>query len=104
MQQVSVDYLKLDGPRMSFVVAESDLQSLATALEGLEHQSRSGRSVVAIHAANMRDEEGLIAKTISQVMLTGDEVDHIGDMHDRVIFVLDAATADRVRLEVGGRE
>lgn len=101
-QGVSVDYLKLDGPRMSFVVSEPDLAALAAGLEGLSFQSRPGRCVVAVHAANMRDEEGLIARTISRIMLTGDEVDHIGDMHDRVIFVLDTETAERVKADLGG--
>lgn len=99
---VSVDYLKLDGPRMSFVIAEEDQAALARALHGFESTCRPGKCVVAVHAANMRDEEGLIARTISRVMLAGDEVDHIGDMHDRVIFVLEAETAERVVRDLGG--
>jgi aspartokinase len=84
---VSLDFLKLDGPMLSFVVADGARAAAAAALEGFEHQITAERCVVLAHAANMRDEEGLIARIISRVTSTGAQVDHIGDMHDRVLVV-----------------
>lgn len=93
---VSVDFLKLDGPRLSFVVAEEASGRAAAALEGVPHRVTPGRCVVLAHAANMRDEEGLIARIISRVTSTGAAVDHIGDMHDRVLVVTGEEDAARV--------
>lgn len=84
---VSLDFLKLDGPMLSFVVADDACAGAAGALAHFEHRITPGRCVVLAHAANMRDEEGLIARIISRVTSTGAQVDHIGDMHDRVLVV-----------------
>lgn len=41
-----------------------------------------------VHAVNIRDEEGLIAKIIKAAISTSAHVDHIGDMHDRLLMVV----------------
>ena len=48
----------------------------------------------------MRDEEGLIARVVSEVIGTGVRVDHLGDMHDRVLMVMDDRDADKVKVRL----
>jgi hypothetical protein len=36
----------------------------------------------------MRDEEGLIARIVEQAIATGTSVEHVGDMHDRLLLVV----------------
>jgi hypothetical protein len=44
----------------------------------------------------MQDEEGLVARIISEVIASGESVDHIGDMHDRLLLVTDSKTGERL--------
>jgi aspartokinase len=96
--QVSIDFLKLTPSGLSFLVAESEADIVRNALELAEMTAdvHSGRSIVLVHAVNMRDEEGLIARVIQAVIGTGTAVDHVGDMHDRLLLVVKDADAQRV--------
>lgn len=96
--KISIDFLKLTNRGLSFVAPESLQSQLESVLNGagIEHSLRTGRCIVLAHAANMRDEEGLIARVISEVIGTGVEVDHLGDMHDRVLLVMDSNDGEKV--------
>lgn len=97
---VSIDFVKLTPSGLSFIVPQSKSGAVSESLGkilGTEHgphfRIRDGRSIVLVHAVNIRDEEGLIAKIVKSAIATGDEVDHIGDMHDRLLIVLPSEAA-----------
>lgn len=96
--QVSIDFLKFTASGLSFVAPMSAHAALeqALGLPGLKVSISSDRCILLVHAANMRDEEGLIAEIVSAVIASGGEVDHMGDMHDRVLLVLPRKDADRL--------
>ena len=97
-QNVSIDFLKMTQSGLSFLIAEDECDEIDAALKPLElHFSvRPGRSIVLVHAVNMRDEEGLIASIVRDTILSGVKVSHIGDMHDRMLMVVDAEEAGRI--------
>lgn len=103
--QISIDFLKLTQGGLSFVAPESLQSEVAKVLgaAGTQFETKSGRCIVLTYAANMRDEEGLIARVVSEVIGTGVEIDHLGDMHDRVLMVMDADDGERVARHIEGR-
>jgi aspartate kinase len=88
---VSVDFLKLTPSGLSFLISDSNSGDIERALEPLNlHCSiRKDRCVVLIHAVNMRDEEGLTAQVVQRAIASGVIVDHISDMHDRMLIVVE---------------
>ncbi|MCO5297667.1 MAG: hypothetical protein M9921_12495 [Fimbriimonadaceae bacterium] len=90
---VSIDFVKLTHGGVSFLVAEDRAPQAEEALRliGAKYTLGRDRAVVIVHAVNMRDEEGLIAGIVRKVIASGVRVDHLGDMHDRVLLVMDAA-------------
>ena len=103
---ISLDFLKLTPSGISFLVPEEKAESISSALEptGVRFSVRGRRSIVLVQAVNMRDEEGLIANIVRIAIASGAQMDHIGDMHDRVLIVVDAADApglvERLQAEV----
>lgn len=102
---VSVDFLKLTPSGLSFVISENHSGDIEKALEPLNlHCSiRKDRCVVLVHAVNMRDEEGLTARVVQKAIASGAIVDHISDMHDRMLIVADnkyAPTLQNLFMEV----
>lgn len=89
---VSVDFLKLTPSGISFVVNESNSADVEKALEPLQVRCtiRKDRCVLLIHAVNMRDEEGLSARVVQQAIECGAVIDHISDMHDRMLIVAES--------------
>ncbi|MDI9635593.1 hypothetical protein QPK87_14005 [Kamptonema cortianum] len=94
--QTNIDFLKLTPDGMTFVCPESATEKLVYALTsaGVTHEIRSGRSVLSVHAVNMRDEEGLVAKIVSEVIASGAQIEHLGDMHDRVLILMPSNQAE----------
>lgn len=88
---VSVDFLKLTPSGLSFVISEGNSGDIEKALAPLKLHCtiRKDRCVVLIHAVNMRDEEGLTAQVVQKAIASGAIVDHISDMHDRMLIVAD---------------
>ena len=88
--EVSIDFLKLTPSGLSFLVSEDRASDIGKALTGTgaECSVQTGRSIVLVHAVNMRDEEGLIARIVEQAIATGTSVEHVGDMHDRLLLVV----------------
>jgi aspartokinase len=96
--RVSIDFLKFAQGAMSFVAADADYKKLESALRSIEGKAELERDccIVTVHAVNMQDEEGLVARIISEVIASGESVDHIGDMHDRLLLVTDSKTGERL--------
>lgn len=94
----SIDFLKLSPSGLSFLVAEDRAELVKNALNGngFANSVISGRSIVLVHAVNMRHEEGMIASIVEKVIASGANVDHIGDMHDRLLMVAKDADAERL--------
>jgi aspartokinase len=95
---VSIDFLKMTQSGLSFLVPEDRSGEVETALKPLELHFKvlPSRSIVLVYAVNMRDEEGLIAAIIRDTISSGARVNHVGDMHDRMLLVVDAEEADRL--------
>jgi len=95
---ISLDFLKMTPMGLSFLIREDSVKELGKVLEGLslEYSLREGRSVVLVHAVNIRDEEGLIARILQAAVGGGTTVHHISDMHDRVLMVVDSADAEKL--------
>lgn len=102
---VSIDFLKLTQGGLSFVSPESQSAAVEDVLQktGQTFQTNRNRCIVLAHAANMRDEEGLIARVVSEVIGAGVQVDHLGDMHDKVLLVMDQADGERVAKRIQER-
>ena len=98
----SVDFLKLTSSGMSFVIAESESDALRLILASADGQAEvnPGRAVLIAYAVNMRDEEGLVAKIVSRIIASGASIEHMGDMHDRLLVVLDASEAELAKAEL----
>ena len=103
--KVSIDFLKLTQGGLSFVVPEAMESDVTTTLDAaaIQYSVNRDRCIVLAHAANMRDEEGLIARVVSEVIGTGVEIDHLGDMHDRVLLVMDSSDGERVAKRIEER-
>jgi aspartokinase len=95
---VSIDFLKLTRSGLSFLVDEASSDKVAEALDplGRRFSVRRDRSIVLVHAVNMRDEEGLIAGIVRDTIATGASIDHIGDMHNRMLLVMPREHVDQV--------
>lgn len=95
---VSLDFLKLTPSGLSFMIPESLGEATEKALSSLAVQFsvKKDRSIVLVHAVNVRDEEGLTATIVQHAIASGALVEHVTDMHDRMLMVV--ATADAEHL------
>jgi aspartokinase len=99
---ISIDFLKLTQSGLSFVVPGDLAESVSGALTqlGVHFSIRENRHILLVHAVNMRDEEGLIATILLESIASGVQVDHVSDMHDRMLMVVDAADAPRLKAKI----
>lgn len=96
--KISIDFLKFTASGMSFIAADTlhdEIKSCLTGL-GVQFSIHRDRCILLIHAANLRDEEGLIARIVSEVIASGSAVDQLGDMHDRILLVVEKQDADEL--------
>jgi aspartate kinase len=95
---ISIDFLKLSPSGMSFLVPEDRAEDVRATIAAchVHHSIRSPRSILLVHAVNIRDEEGMIANIVQILIGTGASVDHLGDMHDRILMVLKTEDVSRV--------
>lgn len=102
---VSIDFLKLAPNGLSFLVAEAKSQLVDGALKtlGVNYEIHAPRSIVMVHAVNMRDEEGLIAQIVSTSIATGLHLEHLADMHDRMLIVLESDDAKKLSGHLNAR-
>lgn len=96
---ISIDFLKLTQSGLSFIIPSERSAETEAALGATDFRFsvRVDRAIVEAHAVNMRDEEGLIARIVRSAIELGVEVDHIGDMHDRVLMVVPDDAAERLK-------
>jgi aspartate kinase len=99
---ISIDFLKLTQTGLSFLVASEYAASVSEVLTslGVHFTSRDNRHVLLVHAVNMRDEEGLIARILLECISAGVKIDHVSDMHDRMLIVVDAEDAERLKAQI----
>lgn len=95
---ISIDFLKLTPTGLSFLVSQEQSERLKDVLTSAEctHEINLPRSIVLIYAVNIRDEEGMIAGIVQSMIETGANIDHLGDMHDRILAVVSADDASRI--------
>lgn len=95
---ISLDFLKLAPRGLSFLILSNHAAAVAAALGriGVAFAIHAPRSIVMVHAVNMRDEEGLIARIVSNAIATGMTIEHLGDMHDRMLIVLESDDAKKL--------
>ena len=97
--KVSLDFLKLTPTGLSFVIPSErtqEIQETFTAAK-LQFQMVTDRSIVLVHAVNMRDEEGMVAGIVRRTISAGIAVDHVTDMHDRMLIILPNENATRLQ-------
>lgn len=87
---VCIDFLKMTPDGFGCLIAEDQSAQVERALAGagVEFAVATGRSVVLVHAVNMRSEEGLTATVIKKSIESGVKIEHISDMHDRMLLVV----------------
>jgi aspartokinase len=95
---ISIDFLKFTPNGLSFLVPSGRSDDLERALKaiGVTYTLEADRSIVMVHAVNMRDEEGLIAGVMAVAINAGARLDHASDMHDRMLLVASASDAERL--------
>ena len=99
---VSIDFLKLTPSGLSFLVPEQNADLIDRALTPLGHHYtvRHDRSIVLVYAVSIRDEEGLIAGIVHTAITNGIRIDHVGDMHDRMLMVVQKEDAERLAAHI----
>lgn len=97
--KVSLDFLKLTPSGMSFVIPSARTSDIDTTLTTakIQHQMVTDRSIVLVHAVNMRDEEGMVAGIVRRTISAGIAVDHVTDMHDRMLIILPKDNASKLQ-------
>ncbi len=95
---ISIDFLKLTPSGMSFLVPEQTGELIESTLKSSVHHFsvRHDRSIVLVYAVSIRDEEGLIASIVHKAIDIDVRIDHVGDMHDRMLMVVQKADAERL--------
>lgn len=96
---VSIDFLKFTPDGLSCLISSSATARVEQAMKGTgaHFELRPQRSIVLVHAVNMRDEEGLIASIVHRAIGTGVTIDHISDMHDRMLMIISEEDAAKVQ-------
>jgi aspartate kinase len=88
---VSLDFLKLSPTGFTFILAESDAEKAVGKLceEGFEANCIPGRTIITVNAANIRDENGLVARIAQTIVRSNATIEQVGDMHSSVQVVVD---------------
>lgn len=99
---ISLDFLKLTPSGLSFLIKQDECDNLEQVLTQVNahHSIKPSRAIVLVHAVNIRDEEGMLAGIMHAAMSSSAKVDHISDMHDRLLMVVDAEDAERLRAKL----
>jgi aspartate kinase len=96
---ISIDFLKLTPHGLSFVATADRAEDLKRIFTegGYKATVGVGRTILSVHAVNIRDEEGLIAEVLQEAISLGAQIDHVGDGHDRLLLVVGDADASRIQ-------
>lgn len=103
--QVSIDFLKFTQSGCTFMAPETKADVLRQALEGLgfTFSLKANRCTVLVEAVNLRDEEGLIANLVAVAVDSGARIEHLGDMHDKLLIVTEMETAESLAERIRAR-
>jgi aspartokinase len=96
---ISIDFLKLTQSGLSFLVPEHLAELVSQALGQLDvhFTIKENRHILLVHAVNMRDEEGLISRILLESIASGVRLDHVSDMHDRMLIVVASEDAPKLK-------
>lgn len=96
---ITLDFLKLTQSGLSCLVAQENAETVSRALTslGVNFTVRDNRHILLVHAVNMRDEEGLISRILLESIASGVQIDHVSDMHDRMLVVVSAEDSPKLR-------
>jgi aspartokinase len=105
---ISHKYLQLTPEGLALIIRDDQVfktkEALAAAKVNFELNEK--RSLVLVSAPGIWEEKGVIASIMEAAIRSGVEVDHVGDMHDRMYMVIagDVAVeaADRFRAQLLG--
>jgi hypothetical protein len=99
---VSLDFLKLTPKGLSFLVPSTKTEVVKETMisNSFKADLAIDRCIVLVHAVNMRDEEGMIAGIVRRAITVGIPIDHVTDMHDRMLIVTQTTHADQFRTEI----
>lgn len=102
---VSIDFLKLTSDGLSFLTETRTVTDVKSALKEFSEDVEiwEDRQILIVHAVNMRDEEGLVARIVSDVIASGAQIDHMGDMHDRLLMAMSAEDAEKAETYLRAR-
>jgi aspartokinase len=89
---VPVFLIKMHRTRVAMAMAGTDLERASRALEatGMQVATRRDLALVAIRAASMRDQHGVIIMIADALFEAGVQILEIGDSHDSVQCLLEA--------------
>jgi aspartokinase len=86
-------------------VDEKMASDAAAALVGTEVMATTGRAMLSVHCANIRDEAGIVGKIAESVMASGARIEQVGDSHDCILLVVESDRANdaaaRLRADFG---
>ena len=87
--KINIDFLKLTIDGLSFIIKDQDYSKVESIFEELDCNCKisPNRSILVVHAVNLRDEEGLIAEILAMAVVLGVELDHVGDTHNKLLLV-----------------
>ena len=94
--EISHKYLQLTQDGLALIITEAQVPETEKALQdaGVKYELNPGRSIVLVKANGLWEEKGMIASVVEAAIATGVQVDHVGDMHDRMYMVVKGEVAE----------
>lgn len=93
---ISHKYLQLIPDGLALIIRDAQVSQLLEVLKAakLKFDLNEGRSMILVKAPGIWEEKGMIASVMEAAISAGVEVDHVGDMHDRVYMVVRGEIAE----------
>jgi len=92
---INMRFPKLTPSGLLFLVREENACLLNKCLErwGKHSSIKTRRCIVSVHAASMREDDGLIARIAGEALASGVHIDLVSDTHDQTMLVVDESDA-----------
>ncbi|HEY3779696.1 MAG TPA: hypothetical protein VGL56_01335 [Fimbriimonadaceae bacterium] len=93
---VSHKYLQLTQNGLALIIAEAQVAEMEELLNkaGITFELNKGRSMILVKSIGLWEEPGTIASIVEAAIASGVQVDHVGDMHDRMYMVVKGEVAE----------
>jgi aspartokinase len=93
---VSHKYLQLTPDGLAMVVKDQQVQKVKDVLAkfSFDYDMNEGRSIILVKAPGIWEKKGMVASIMEAAIDSGVEVDHVGDMHDRMYMVVRGEVAE----------